>query len=262
MTATWCELVPGRPVTIGRPLPTYCVVMLEPRTRRRASSPTARSARSASAAPASPAGTWACRRRPPTVFVTHPATGDPPLPHRRPRPVDRRRRDRVPGPRGRRGEDPRPPRRPRRDRERAARRPRGRQRRGRADPGGGGDAGSGDLAAYVVGEIADAEALDDPAGRRLLRERLPAYMIPATLDVLDELPTQASGKVDRAQLPAPSGRRLVAATGPVVAAEGELEEQIARRVGRGVRPGARRALGRGRLLRRARRPLPARRHAP
>jgi non-ribosomal peptide synthetase-like protein len=30
VTATWTELVPGEPVTIGRPLPTYTAVMLEP----------------------------------------------------------------------------------------------------------------------------------------------------------------------------------------------------------------------------------------
>ena len=259
VTATWCELVPDRPVTIGRPLPTYGVELLEARTRRRASRRRARSARSPWPGPASPAGTWACRRRPPRCSSPTRARGDPLY---RTGDLGRWTADgeieylgradaevKVRGHRVDLGEiesvlltDPEV---------------------GSAvvalDPGGGGDAGSGDLAAYVVGEIADAEALT----ARLvaaLRERLPAYMIPATLDVLDELPTQVSGKVDRAQLPAPAGRRLVAATGPVVAAEGELEEQIAARVGRGVRARARRALGRGRLLRRARRPLPARRH--
>src|SRR5690606_27086013 len=29
VTATWCELRPGRPVTIGRPLPTYSIVLLD-----------------------------------------------------------------------------------------------------------------------------------------------------------------------------------------------------------------------------------------
>ena len=29
VTATWCELEPGRPVTIGRPMPGYCVYVLD-----------------------------------------------------------------------------------------------------------------------------------------------------------------------------------------------------------------------------------------
>ena len=125
------------------------------------------------------------------------------------------------------------------------------------DPGGGGDAGSGDLAAYVVGEIADAEALT----ARLvaaLRERLPAYMIPATLDVLDELPDagQRQGRPRAAARTrrSPAGRRHRSRGG----GGGRARGADRRRVGRGVRAGPRRPLGRGRLLRRARRPLPAR----
>ncbi|MFC5066379.1 AMP-binding protein, partial [Actinomycetospora atypica] len=30
VTATWCELLPGRPVTIGRPLPTYSAELIDP----------------------------------------------------------------------------------------------------------------------------------------------------------------------------------------------------------------------------------------
>jgi non-ribosomal peptide synthetase-like protein len=59
-----------------------------------------------------------------------------------------------------------------------------------------------ELAAYVVPE----RDLDPDDRRRLvelLRRRLPDYMIPRYLDVLDELPTMLSGKVDRKLLPAP-----------------------------------------------------------
>ena len=59
-----------------------------------------------------------------------------------------------------------------------------------------------ELAAYVVPE----NDLDPDHRRRLvelLRRRLPDYMIPRYLDVLDELPTMLSGKVDRRRLPAP-----------------------------------------------------------
>jgi thioesterase domain-containing protein/acyl carrier protein len=43
-------------------------------------------------------------------------------------------------------------------------------------------------------------AIDDL--RRYLEDRLPAYMVPARIDVLDELPLSANGKVDRGRLAA------------------------------------------------------------
>ncbi|MEP7013026.1 MAG: amino acid adenylation domain-containing protein [Acidobacteriota bacterium] len=53
------------------------------------------------------------------------------------------------------------------------------------------------LIAYVVGEASD-DLL-----RQALRERLPAYMVPAAWVVLETLPLTASGKVDRQRLPVP-----------------------------------------------------------
>ncbi|HKH43059.1 MAG TPA: amino acid adenylation domain-containing protein, partial [Thermoanaerobaculia bacterium] len=53
------------------------------------------------------------------------------------------------------------------------------------------------LAAYVLGDV-PADLL-----RQGLRERLPAYMVPATWVALPALPRTSSGKVDRAALPAP-----------------------------------------------------------
>ncbi|MFS8479983.1 MAG: amino acid adenylation domain-containing protein [Micromonosporaceae bacterium] len=86
-----------------------------------------------------------------------------------------------------------------------------------------------ELAAYVVPANGDT---GDDAGDVLisrlceqLQTRLPAYMVPSFLDMVAALPMMPSGKVDRRQLPAPV-RRLTRATGPVVAAEGELEEQV------------------------------------
>ncbi|XVQ84099.1 Pls/PosA family non-ribosomal peptide synthetase [Microbispora siamensis] len=58
-----------------------------------------------------------------------------------------------------------------------------------------------------------------------LRRRLPVYMVPSFLDVVAALPTMPSGKVDRGRLPPPTGRRLVEA-GPVAPAEGELETRL------------------------------------
>ncbi|MGI5182532.1 amino acid adenylation domain-containing protein [Dactylosporangium sp. CA-152071] len=53
------------------------------------------------------------------------------------------------------------------------------------------------LVAYVAG-TADSVAL-----RRLAAARLPDYMVPAAVIVLDALPLNANGKLDRAALPAP-----------------------------------------------------------
>jgi amino acid adenylation domain-containing protein len=60
-------------------------------------------------------------------------------------------------------------------------------------------AGEKQLIAYLVGDnLPDAARL-----RRLLRETLPDYMVPAAFVVLDRFPLTPSGKVDRKKLPAP-----------------------------------------------------------
>ncbi|AXB47648.1 non-ribosomal peptide synthetase [Amycolatopsis albispora] len=54
------------------------------------------------------------------------------------------------------------------------------------------------LASYVVAETADVAALQE-----WVRDRLPEYMVPAGITVLDRLPLSSNGKVDRGALPEP-----------------------------------------------------------
>ncbi|MGW6854674.1 amino acid adenylation domain-containing protein, partial [Streptomyces virginiae] len=59
------------------------------------------------------------------------------------------------------------------------------------------------LVGYVTPAAAQGPA-PDPAGlRRALGERLPEYMVPSAVVVLDALPLTANGKIDRRCLPAP-----------------------------------------------------------
>jgi non-ribosomal peptide synthetase component F/thioesterase domain-containing protein len=60
------------------------------------------------------------------------------------------------------------------------------------------DRGDPSLVAYVVGSAGREEL------RRLLRERLPAVMVPAAIVGLDALPLTSSGKLDRRALPPPA----------------------------------------------------------
>src|SRR5581483_3016217 len=55
----------------------------------------------------------------------------------------------------------------------------------------------GQLVGYVVGDV------DGPALRQGLRSTLPSFMVPTAVVVLDRIPLNANGKVDRNALPAP-----------------------------------------------------------
>ena len=73
------------------------------------------------------------------------------------------------------------------------------------------------LAAYVV--PAGAGGVDVQALREHTAARLPEYMVPAAVVVLDALPVTVNGKLDRAALPAPEFGGVVASREPRTAAE-------------------------------------------
>ncbi|MBF6435488.1 non-ribosomal peptide synthetase [Nocardia cyriacigeorgica] len=76
------------------------------------------------------------------------------------------------------------------------------------------------LVAYVV--AAAGTAIDPGSLRSRVAQRLPMYMVPAAITVLDALPTNSSGKLDRAALPEP-----VLAVTTYARPRTPLEEQIA-----------------------------------
>jgi non-ribosomal peptide synthetase-like protein len=86
-----------------------------------------------------------------------------------------------------------------------------------------------DLIGYVT---LHEGALDRGAALRdrlyaTLRRRLPPYMIPSYIEVLDSFPLLAADKVNRAALPSPTSPPLGSRTGDVVAAGTPLEARIA-----------------------------------
>ncbi len=82
------------------------------------------------------------------------------------------------------------------------------------------------LTGYVVGDngnVHDSEML-----RQYLKDRLPAYMVPATIMILDHMPLTPNGKVDREALPRPADHhRPVDAHGTSAAPESEMEILLA-----------------------------------
>ena len=86
-----------------------------------------------------------------------------------------------------------------------------------------------ELVAYVTrrtnGSDADDRALIQRT-RALLRDRVPDYMMPAYFEILAELPTSAAGKVNRRRLPPPSGDRVLANDDAVVPPAGATEELV------------------------------------
>ncbi|MEU7143615.1 non-ribosomal peptide synthase/polyketide synthase [Nocardia sp. NPDC046473] len=67
---------------------------------------------------------------------------------------------------------------------------------------------------YVVADRAGADGLDGGAVRRFAAERLPDFMVPTVVLVIDAVPLTASGKLDRKALPDPELSSSVAYRAP------------------------------------------------
>ncbi len=85
------------------------------------------------------------------------------------------------------------------------------------------DAGDKQLVAYCV---TAAGSMDETGLRRVLRDRLPDYMVPAVFVRLDRLPRTPNGKVDRLALPEPGPRRVESEPG-FVPPRDAMEERVA-----------------------------------
>lgn len=83
------------------------------------------------------------------------------------------------------------------------------------------------LVAYVVGRgpLASRELI--ARLRERLGRKLPDYMIPSSFVMLEEIPLNPSGKVNRSALPAPSHARVAAASQSFVAPRNEIERRLA-----------------------------------
>ncbi|MDX6271914.1 MAG: hypothetical protein QOD28_3137, partial [Acidobacteriota bacterium] len=64
--------------------------------------------------------------------------------------------------------------------------------------------GNQSLVAYAVTDAAATTTLTPGVLRRYLKEKLPEYMCPSAFVLLDELPLNSNGKIDRRKLPAPT----------------------------------------------------------
>ena len=80
------------------------------------------------------------------------------------------------------------------------------------------------LTAWVVVEPGPAASV--VGLRRLLRKRLPGYMVPTTIVLLDRLPRSSRGKLERSRLPVPPAGRP-ALDVPYAPPEGPVEQAVA-----------------------------------
>ncbi|RME99836.1 MAG: amino acid adenylation domain-containing protein, partial [Alphaproteobacteria bacterium] len=88
------------------------------------------------------------------------------------------------------------------------------------------EGGTRELVAYYT-RAPGTDPIDAAALAAALRERLPSYMVPAYFEELDEIPLTPASKADRSRLPPPAGRRVATATRPFAAPRTAAEEALA-----------------------------------
>ncbi|MGX1955919.1 amino acid adenylation domain-containing protein [Streptomyces anulatus] len=87
------------------------------------------------------------------------------------------------------------------------------------------------LVGYVVPDPAGTGGLDGAEMRRTMRDRLPDYMVPSAVVVLDALPMTSNGKLDQQALPAPDRGETGGYRAPTTAIEERLAAIYARVLG-------------------------------
>ncbi|MFP3460913.1 Pls/PosA family non-ribosomal peptide synthetase [Arthrobacter globiformis] len=92
------------------------------------------------------------------------------------------------------------------------------------------DPGLVELAAYFTLRH-DAGTVEAPDIYRMLRTRLPGYMVPSYYEQLESIPMMASGKADRKRLPRPSERVSLAVSGTYTTPETPAEVALAGQLG-------------------------------
>ena len=91
-----------------------------------------------------------------------------------------------------------------------------------------GDSNVQELVAYITANGAAAQTTLRQRLHEALKRRLPAHMVPAFIEIVKSLPVLASGKADRSRLPAPISARLGAGGGAdVVLPASLLEKELA-----------------------------------
>ncbi|MBL1080366.1 hypothetical protein JK358_38835, partial [Nocardia sp. 2] len=86
------------------------------------------------------------------------------------------------------------------------------------------------LIGYIVPDTTDTDnGIDPTLVRRYARERLPEYMVPAAIMLLDQLPLTINGKLDKKALPTPeytSGTPYRAPSTPAEQALAEIFQRV------------------------------------
>ena len=89
------------------------------------------------------------------------------------------------------------------------------------------------LAAYVV--LRKDEEINREAIAGLLKEHLPYYMIPSTLDIISSLPMTSSQKIDRKRLPTPNTPLMFSAQKKIIPPLTEVEHEMVKAIARNIK---------------------------